>query len=183
MPPNPVDVVNHCLYGRYDDFRFTFPFLRSTTDPVIMPCGKTTFLSSAIIGGNLAIVQMILNDVDLENRFRDELNQPKIDINDFKGNVPLLFSPIFDNIHPLVELLIKHGADVNAIDSLNYAPMLVVACYRSLNYNIIKTLLENGADIKLCDVHGNDAMYYAYENKDNLQVIELMEHYYGKKRC
>jgi ankyrin repeat protein len=68
-----------------------------------------------------------------------------------------------------VELLVKHGADVNHQSKNNYTP-LIITLLRDKPYEVIEALLKGGANPNLSNRFGNTAIFYA---KDK-QTIELL---------
>src|SRR5262245_50943132 len=61
-----------------------------------------------------------------------------------RGAQPLHYA-VFNGDEDSVELLLKHGADVNAIAANGWTP-LHIACAKG-NESLVDLLLENGADV------------------------------------
>lgn len=80
-----------------------------------------------------------------------------------EGGTPLMYA-VMENKIPMVKLLIKAGADINAKNENGVTP-LIVAVARSDNYDcdIIETLLKAGA-IDIRDKYGETAFDYAKKN-------------------
>ena len=76
-----------------------------------------------------------------------------------------------------VILLIKNGANVNQQGELNFTP--IQNAFIHGNLDIIKILLENGAEISVKNDFGYDAKYYAteeYHDKNkSKEVINLLK--------
>ena len=72
------------------------------------------------------------------------------------------------------KLLLRHGADVNSLDSEGQSPLLCtlqsLVFYEEPNKygqsasQLANFLISEGANVKIVDVHGNDALFYAQEN-------------------
>lgn len=62
-----------------------------------------------------------------------------------KGWTPLQMAAAY-GVEPLVEKLVKEGADVNACNSFGYSPLLD-ACHRGFG-NIVQILVKGGADLR-----------------------------------
>ena len=73
---------------------------------------------------------------------------------------------------PLLELLVKNGADVNARDNTG-STALMMASYEG-NVDVVKMLLENGADLNATEKSGKTALSIA-KLKDNKEVIDILE--------
>lgn len=87
------------------------------------------------------------------------------------GDTPLLVAAIYGHFH-IIELLIKHGANLNI--QRNYDRMTPLMCAAEKGYfDIIKVLIENGAKINMVDNKGNTALYYTIESK-NIRIFELL---------
>lgn len=80
----------------------------------------------------------------LENRASLETRRPD-------GITALLFAVIARD-EEMVQLLVKAGANVNAKDSLDGSSPLHQAIYHNLNIEIIRLLLDHGADV---DIRGD----------------------------
>ncbi|KAI1084890.1 ankyrin repeat-containing domain protein [Whalleya microplaca] len=98
--------------------------------------------ASALVGackiGNLAIAQRLIDNGANVNAESDEI---------FSGSYPLASAVIGG--HPeIVELLLHHGADVNA--SGDHGPALQIACFEG-NKDIVKLLIEHGASLACGD--------------------------------
>jgi len=81
------------------------------------------------------------------------------------GFTPLNFATCFSNYSSstkMVELLLKHGADPNSNSKLQ-SP-LMGACQNGY-YEIVKLLVENGADINFADESKATALMYANDAK------------------
>ncbi len=73
-----------------------------------------------------------------------------VDVADAEYGETPSFRASIDGFSDRVELLIKHGADVNTADIYNESPLHGAAANGQIN--AAKLLLENGADINKIDV-------------------------------
>ena len=75
-----------------------------------------------------------------------------------------------DNWFDTIELLIKKGANVNSYmywrdrkESESKESILITAIKYEMHIEVIKLLLENGADVDFIDANGDKAINYAYD--------------------
>lgn len=71
-----------------------------------------------------------------------------------------------------VDLVIKKGADINAIDLQGKTALIHTVIEK--DYETTKILLELKASISIKDIYGKTALDYAYEYNDK-QIIQLLE--------
>ncbi|CAG5136562.1 unnamed protein product [Candidula unifasciata] len=74
----------------------------------------------------------------------------------------------------IVEALLKHGAPVNE-DSPSGSP-LMNAILSEANLNIVKLLLDHGADLSVRDSKGNTVLLIAAENESTENINYLLQH-------
>jgi ankyrin repeat protein len=74
--------------------------------------------------------------------------------------ITALIAAIGSQIPELVEILLKHGADVNLSNATDYIP-LMEAMQGSQNHQIVKLLLTNGADVNATTDIGLQAIHTA----------------------
>ena len=102
-----------------------------------------------------------------------------------------IFIPVSDGLVESVKLLIKYGANVNALDVYGRPPLyyigdpgIVPSATAENRLQIAKLLLDNGADINITDTYGNQPLGSVVHNagikgkeKDELLIVKLfMEH-------
>jgi len=78
-----------------------------------------------------------------------------------------------------VSILLVHGADVNAIShsKASYIPSntaLHAAIAGERSMDVIRLLLENGADPNIIDSNGHTCLHVAAYHDDNREMIELL---------
>lgn len=73
-----------------------------------------------------------------------------------------------------VKLLIKAGADVNALDINKMTPL--VLCHNHKNADICKYLIEYGADVNIYDRFNRSALDYALMMNNHQVATELIRH-------
>lgn len=71
-----------------------------------------------------------------------------------------------------VELLIKHGADVNLKDGYGLSPLIVSITNRYAD--ITNLLLDHGAEVKCCDTTGLNPLHIATSNRDSEVALLLI---------
>ena len=76
-----------------------------------------------------------------------------------------------------LELLLEYGAEIDTPDSRGSTP-LMMACYQNPKEEIALFLIKNGANIKIKDKEGRDALHYASSSEYGRSRIikELIEH-------
>jgi ankyrin repeat protein len=77
-----------------------------------------------------------------------------------------------------VKLLIKKGSNVNLQNDLKHTALTIATLYPSSStFEIVKVLLENGADPNLCDINGDNALMITiqmYDLEDRFKLINLL---------
>lgn len=114
-------------------------------------------------------LESLLADVDLARRMIEK----GIDINmSYNGDTPLQFAVTQNNL-PAVQLLLEHRADVTQASLFH--PILR-SRETEIGYNILKLLLEHGADCNGVDGNGRPLFFLAL-NETSLQCAKsLLDH-------
>lgn len=86
----------------------------------------------------------------------------------------LLKLAIRAGILPVLRLRIKQGMNVDATDSEGRTPLILAAFHG--HAKICQFLLESGADPRVCDKNGDDALSVA-QSANNTEVIAVMREY------
>lgn len=86
------------------------------------------------------------------------------------GNSPLC-NAILKGDLATVKKFVEYGADVNEMNN-GLTPLMMAARYNRVD--IIKYLLEKGADKQIKDVRGNTALQYA-ENSKSVEALEFLK--------
>ena len=98
---------------------------------------------------------------------------------DYVEGTPLWWALQIEQQDPeIVALLLKHGADVNAVGSAGdpnkWTPLYyALSSKNTRSYDIIKILLDHGANVKAKDDLGTTLLHYASQSGDS-NVIELL---------
>jgi hypothetical protein len=98
-------------------------------------------LSVAIENNHIQIVDFLIkNKADVNKIYNEE------------GLTPIGLSTKLNEME-VVEHLMKNGADVNGVQNIsnNYKSVPLIYAIENDNYNLTKLLIENGADINLCN--------------------------------
>ncbi|MDE7326043.1 MAG: ankyrin repeat domain-containing protein [Lachnospiraceae bacterium] len=93
-----------------------------------------------------------------------------IDLADNSGKTPLMYlfsweiARMYLEMEPLLEILLKKGADVNHVDDEGNTPLLLCADNFGGHLQLFKALCEAGADINAIDTYGNNVLYYVFKS-------------------
>lgn len=83
-----------------------------------------------------------------------------------------LFDVAYDGNEELAKILIKEGVNINTIINSLFETPLFIAVKRNKK-NIVKLLLENGADVNSENIYGLTPLYYAISD-NNVEIVELL---------
>jgi ankyrin repeat protein len=113
-----------------------------------------------------------LNKIDIIHQYAKNV---ELTVRDNEGRTVLLNAlwGIEEIGGPILQLLIKNGADVNARDNKKQVPLHYCACYNR-SVEITQLLLTNGASINEADASGNTPLWYAVNNANNYKLVELL---------
>ena len=103
-------------------------------------------------GNSVMLAAVALKDRRILKAALEHGGNPNLVAGDSTGR-----TPIFDAMNEgvdVVDLLLKHGANINAKDSFESTPVLTAA--KLLNFEMVHHLLEQGADYNLRDKNGYD---------------------------
>ncbi|XP_060064806.1 ankyrin repeat and protein kinase domain-containing protein 1-like [Ylistrum balloti] len=90
------------------------------------------------------------------------------------GISPLHVAVIKDR--DLTEILVKAGANVNAICKEGNSPLLRVMCQNQIRHDTVETLLKAGADTKVSTSPGRTPLHIAVSKSDDLSVKHLLRY-------
>ncbi|KAI0977760.1 hypothetical protein GJ496_008619 [Pomphorhynchus laevis] len=91
----------------------------------------------------------------------------------YLSQTPLMTAVIYDNIKFIKELLLLN-ANINAIESMIGGTALLLACGKA-NYDVIKLLLDAGADIKQSSAGQFGVLHwFANNNRDIPECVDLL---------
>lgn len=118
-------------------------------------------------------------------RERDALNYA-VSIRDFES-VKLMLTSSTDEVkgqalvraaafgfYEIVEILLKNGVDANSRISKGKYTALMYASYRRDSIEIVKLLIEYGADVNLKDYRGQTALIWAIMNESAESIKTLL---------
>ncbi|XP_061194807.1 kinase D-interacting substrate of 220 kDa B-like [Saccostrea echinata] len=111
------------------------------------------------------------------------LKQIEIDTSQYEyiGNCTPLLIATRNGHKEIVQLLVKHGADVNICTDKNTTPLFVAS--RDGNFEIVKYLVDHGADINICTERNYSPVCIATENGQSRIVQYLLEHGANVNNC
>ena len=91
---------------------------------------------------------------------------------------PLLMAAKYNRNDDVLEVLIRHGADVNARDNLGYTALMYAAAYTVENgifEPVAEPLIRAGADVNARDNEGQTALTKALELGCNRELIATLK--------
>ena len=121
----------------------------------------TTPLIWSVVGNNQEDMYLLVD------------NSADVNIKDNIGRTPLMvaINKRLPEFH-IIEALVKEGADVNEVND-HYASTPLISAIKSGNENVVKLLLNNGANKDIMDASGKTATDYARESQ-NLEIDYLV---------
>ena len=78
----------------------------------------------------------------------------------------------------ILNVLLRHGAQINIRDTMGMTPLIVACQYR--NYFLVNFLLQNGADVNICSLDGNTPLHHLIERND--ECHDCKKHIQKKKK-
>lgn len=155
----------------------------------------TDEIDNAALNGNIEIVKKYVEkgfDVNTQNQGGQTLlmlagfnghtdiceylikNGIHIETRDSDGRTALMYAST-GPFAQTVEFLIKKGADASAVDTKEHWTPLMFAAAEG-QYEVVKLLLDAGADTTIKDVDGDTAESFAIQNK-HIDVVKLLREY------
>ena len=122
-----------------------------------------TPLAMAAYNGHDKIVELLIK------------NKAEVDTPDLKGNTPLSHAASCGEASAprTVKVLLDAGAEINAVDNGEHFTALMMAAAEG-NLEVVKLLLEEGADKSMVDTDGESAAHFARLN-GHTEIVELLE--------
>ncbi len=122
------------------------------------PDGHTALMFAAFNGHSEIVLKLLEEGADLEKR-------------DYMGRTALLYA-CTGPFPETVKILLDKGAKPNVVDSdEHFSPLMHAAAEGNLN--VVKILIEYGADLSLKDVDGDDAESFARQ-AGHTQVVDYL---------
>ena len=105
----------------------------------------------------------------------ETFDSSRLNLVDEDGRTPLMHAVLAEKADPsIVKMLIERGADVNTKDKDRHWTALHFAA-QSQRDDIVKALLDHGADADPMDTFGNTALWVAVMNaSSNLDVVRRL---------
>jgi ankyrin repeat protein len=76
--------------------------------------------------------------------------------------------------HPkVVQLLLKHGANINTTDKNNRAPVTWAAAFKD-HYSVVEILINNGADLEIPSLNTGSTTLFVASHAGNFDIIKLL---------
>jgi ankyrin repeat protein len=95
-----------------------------------------------------------------------------------RGPAPLYLTPLFCATYsanlPVIQLLVRRGADVNVTDSIGGTPLIFAARYN--DFCLVKFLIANGASVDATTAKGATALVWAVRNENYPMAEFLAQH-------
>uniref|UniRef100_A0A914D403 Uncharacterized protein n=1 Tax=Acrobeloides nanus TaxID=290746 RepID=A0A914D403_9BILA len=172
--PNRKDKIDktalhYAASNLYDNTLFAELLLKHGADIEIQDKDGWTSLMEAVLYKRISIVRYLLEQGSdpnrKDNRDKTALHHAALNLKDNKL---------------IVELLLKHGADINIQDKDGWTSLMRAVSIN--NINIVRYLLEQDADPDKINANGNTALHivrstYNYPNKE---IIDLLSKYVKK---
>jgi ankyrin repeat protein len=153
-----IDKGAHLKFGYNDYFNPVFEIVDVHVDPSLFidEAFYAHPLHIAVHNGSVMVTKLLLShnaEVDSTTMLAYEAEiggHGEITQYDFEHQTPLFYAVDLANEEGwqrirIIELLIKHGADVNAIDFLGQTP-LDIACHRNF-WEAVRMLIQHGVDV------------------------------------
>jgi ankyrin repeat protein len=104
-----------------------------------------------------------------------DVNVDNEELDAFSDGGQPLHNAAIAGAYEAAQALLEYGADVNSQSNPRQETPLLLAC-RFNHINVVKLLLEKGADISLCDVDGNTALDDASMRPEtDMEIIQLLQ--------
>lgn len=126
---------------------------------------KFPAISHAIQIKHKGIVQLLINN-------GANVNEPSLNGRNYY-NTPLMIASWGGSLD-LVELLVNNGACINQVDKGNGFTALIKAVFQN-NPDIVKCLLDCGADKSICSFEKMTALDYAYSKNEDGNYEKIIE--------
>ncbi|EAY08764.1 ankyrin repeat protein, putative [Trichomonas vaginalis G3] len=130
------------------------------------------FTKKSIRNETILIVAMIYNNTEICKFLIDSLKDKALDINaQDNDKFSALCYAVKNNNKEIAELLISHGAKVDAADDYGEVPLNIAV--QNNNQDLIELLISNKADLNACNKNKITALHVAVEN-NNIEIMNLL---------
>jgi len=127
-----------------------------------------TRIHTAIVDNDVAGLRMAcaVPNAEVNEKFTDEINASH------SGMTPLALAAALDRVE-LVKVLIDHGGNVNATFANLETTSLMTSSFHG-HTDVVRTLLESGANARAIDLQGSTALGYCFGGSRTLEVVNLL---------
>jgi ankyrin repeat protein len=123
------------------------------------PTDSEKLLKAAEAGDTVRIEALLAGSVDINSR-------------DKRGFTPLMYAAANDRI-PVIELLIRRGADVNAQSDIGETALICATRYGRGKPETLKALIDAGANVNVVMKDGGSALSWA-RRKNRSEAVALL---------
>lgn len=143
---------------------------KSTVKPGTILERSKDYIKTSTIDYNIILYRDCFEDVCLwaeEGNYNELVNIPNLEMymNERKNNRTPLMIAVQNGCAEIMELFLKSGADINAVDDDGKTLVMIAASNREFNINIFKRLCQSGISMEKNDYDGHSIWDYIPDEK------------------